>query len=120
MPIVDASIVIPTGESLPEGAAQLLADTISVVLGAEPGQVWVRVQPLPLGCYAENSSEEVVHPVFLKVLHAELPATDALEAEAAALSRAVGERLGRPSELIHIEYAAPGKGRVAFGGRLLT
>lgn len=120
MPIIDASIVVPEGEPLPAHAAQLLADTIARVLGAEPGQVWVRVQPLPLSCYAENGSEEVAHPVFLKVLHAELPATETLAAEAAALAHAVGEHLGRASELIHIEYASPGKGRVAFGGRLLT
>ena len=95
-------------------------DTIASVLGAEPGRVWVRIQPLPLSCYAENNSDEVLYPVFLKVLHAELPATEALAAEAAALAGAVGAGLGRPSELIHIEYAVPGKGRVAFGGRLLT
>ena len=120
MPIIDAFIVVPDGEALPVGAAQLLADTIAQVFGAEPGRVWVRVHPLPLSCYAENNSEEVVCPVFLKVLHAELPTSEVLAAQASALAHAVGATLERPSGLIHIEYAAPGKGRVAFGGRLLV
>jgi hypothetical protein len=119
MPIIDACIVVPSGETVPSGVAKTLANAIAGVLGAEPGRVWVRVQLLPEGLYAENGEAERLCPVFLTVLHAVLPGADHLAREANELAKVVGASLGRPSELVHIEYAASGRGRVAFGGRLV-
>jgi hypothetical protein len=57
--------------------------------------------------------------VFITVLHADLPPREALAGQALALSKAVSACLGREFEHVHVEYAPSGRGRVAFGGRLL-
>ena len=119
MPIIDACIVVPDGECLAPRTAQVLADTIATVFDAQPQRVWVRLQALPASGYAENASADAPQPVFLKILHADLPAAPTRAAQALALAQAVGACLGRPSDLVHVEYAAAGRGRVAFGGRLL-
>jgi phenylpyruvate tautomerase PptA (4-oxalocrotonate tautomerase family) len=120
MPIIKALLVVPEGEALPEGVATKIANAAAQVLDAAPGRVWVLVQHVSAGCYAENGSSESPEPVFLEVLHADLPAPEQLATEAKALAHAVGTSIGRAPEAVHIEYAAPGRGRVAFGGRLLT
>ena len=69
--------------------------------------------------YAENSAGEAFHPVFVRLLLADLPPPAKLRDQAAALAAAVAAVLGREQEQVHIEYAPPGRGRVAFGGTLL-
>jgi hypothetical protein len=120
MPIIKTLLVVPQGEALPKGIATKIADAAAQVLVAASGRVWVLVQPLSADCYAENGSAERPNPVFLEVLRAELPAPEQLATEAKALAQAVGTSIGRAPEVVHIEYATPGRGRVAFGGRLLT
>jgi hypothetical protein len=120
MPIVDACIVIQEGEAAPSDAAKAIANAIAATLGAAPGRVWVRLQLLPHSLYAENGDGVDPCPVFLRVLHADPKQVEELEQEAGKLAQAVGTCLGRSSELVHIEYAPSGRGRVAFGGRLLT
>ena len=119
MPIIDACIVIPEGGAAPIGAAKAIANAIAATLGAPPARVWVRLQLLPQGLYAENGDQEDPCPVFLSVLHADLKPAEQLEREAANLAQAVGTCLGRPSELVHIEYTPAGRGRIAFGGHLV-
>ena len=122
MPIVDVRPVVSASQHLPADAAQVIADSIAGVLSADPGRVWVRLTELPKDRYAENG--EVVDdndlPVFVQVLHAELPTEDARVQEAKALAVAVAASLGRKVERVHIEYAPPGRGRVAFGGKLVV
>jgi phenylpyruvate tautomerase PptA (4-oxalocrotonate tautomerase family) len=119
MPIVHALIVVEDGGSIAEGTAKLLADVLGAVFAVAPGKVWVRVQSLPESQYAENGSAASARPVFLSVLHADQPAATVLASQAAEIARAVGGCLGRPLEHVHVEYAPPGRGRVAFGGSLL-
>ena len=119
MPILDVCVVAPEGSRVPAGTAKKLANAVAAVLGADPGRVWVRVQALPQSLYAENGSNEDLSPVFVKVMHADLKAIDHLEREAMELARAVASCVGCQLELVHIEYSPPGRGRIAFGGKLL-
>ena len=119
MPIVDVQVVAEDGKTIPEGATKALAEALAAVLKAEPGRVWVRVEQLAESKYAENGPSERMLPVFVKVLHADLPPQEALAAQADALAKAVAACLCRRQEHVHIEYAPPGRGRVAFGGKLL-
>jgi phenylpyruvate tautomerase PptA (4-oxalocrotonate tautomerase family) len=119
MPIVDACIVVQEGEPAPSNAAKTIANAIAATLSAAPGRVWVRLQLLPHSRYAENGDEVEPYPVFLRILHADPKKVEELEQEAVKLANAVGSCLGRSSELVHIEYAPSGRGRIAFGGRLL-
>jgi phenylpyruvate tautomerase PptA (4-oxalocrotonate tautomerase family) len=120
MPIVDACIVIQEGEAAQSNAAKTIANAVATTLGVASGTVWVRLQLLPRSLYAENGDEENRCPVFLRLLLADPKPVEQLEQEASKLAQAVGACLGRPSELVHIEYAPSGRGRIAFGGRLFT
>lgn len=119
MPIVDVKIVAPAGAVPAKGTAKQLAQALAVVFQAPEGRVWVRLEHLPEHKYAENGPGELVHPVFVTVLHADLPSQDALAEQALALSKAVSACLGREPEQVHVEYSPSGRGRIAFGGRLL-
>ena len=99
--------------------ARAIAEAVGAALGSRPGTVWVTLQVVPEAMYAENGQTEAVHPVFLKVTHAELPNLTALSEEVKSLAIAVGAALGRSPGLVHIEYGLQGKGRIAFGGSLL-
>jgi hypothetical protein len=109
MPIIDATVVARDGESLSPGTAKRLADAIGDCLGASPGRVWLRLELLAQGQYAENGVEEDPAPVFIRVLHADIRATERQEQEAYLLARAVGACLARPPEWVHIEYAPAGR-----------
>ena len=121
MPIVDIQIVANSG-SLPEDMASKLANALGSAFGAAPGRVWVRLSVLASSSYAENEidRDSSALPTFVRVLHADLPPTDSLTIEAKTVAKAVGNSLGRPSALVHVEYAPPGRGCIAFGGNLLT
>ena len=119
MPIVDVRLVAPDGTRFPEGAAKALAQALAIVFQAPEGRVWVRLEQLAAHLYAENSATEPPHPVFVTVLHADLPPQEVLAAQARAVSEAVAESLCCKAEQVHVEYSPPGRGRVAFGGKLL-
>lgn len=115
MPIVDVHCV---GAPLP--AAGALADVVGDALHLPPGRVWVRLHLLAAEQYAENGGPlSGALPVFVRILHAHPPLGAALTAEIATLTSAVASICGRPAERVHIEYAPPGAGRVAFGGQLI-
>ncbi len=121
MPIVDVRPVVSASRKLPSDAAQTLAASIARVLGADTGRVWVRVTELQDGKYAENGAmvEDDDLPVFVQVLHTDWPDEEARVNEAEQLAAAVASSLRRPVERVHVEYAPPGRGRVAFGGKLV-
>lgn len=119
MPIVDVLIV---GSCAVHGESELpqsLANALGTVLCAGEGKVWVRVQSLPTTRYAENSATVQVPPVFVEILHYELPGRAELQSQARAIAESVATVLERPSDSVHVEYKPPGKGRVAFGGKLV-
>ena len=69
--------------------------------------------------YAENGVPDLaVAPVFVRILKHDGAA--AIDAEAAALARAVATACGRSVENVHVIYEPPGAGRVAFGGHLAS
>ncbi len=119
MPIVDVLIVGPCTARSESDLAQSLANALGIVLGAGEGKVWVRVQSLPTTRYAENAPAVQVPPVFLEILHYELPNPTELQSQARAVADSVAAVLERPSDSVHVEYKPPGKGRVAFGGKLV-
>lgn len=121
MPIIDVQFVLPQGEHPPDDLAKTLAHELGRVLRATPGSLWLRLQVLPASRYAENSdpSAEPELPVFVTVLHAHPKQGQELEAEAQAIAKQVSESIGRPHTQVHVEYAAPAAGRVAFGGTLV-
>jgi phenylpyruvate tautomerase PptA (4-oxalocrotonate tautomerase family) len=101
----------------PDDMAAALADAIGDALQQPPGRVWVR---LHLIHHAENGGPLAgAQPVFVTLMHAHPPTGDALRAEVMAVTQAVAQASGRPRERVHLEYAAPGAGRMAFGGRLV-
>jgi hypothetical protein len=117
VPILDLLLV---ADSVPPGLAQAVADAAGGVLNAAPGRVWVRMQALPPAHYAENGVwAPEPPPAFVAVLHAHPPEGDERAAEVLALAEALAPVLQRPIERVHIEYAAAGAGRIAFGGRLV-
>jgi phenylpyruvate tautomerase PptA (4-oxalocrotonate tautomerase family) len=121
MPIVDVQLVAK-GSIATEGSAARLAEALGQVFSAPPGRVWVRLSVLPVAQYAENgiNAAETGLPVFVRVLHADLPSGHALATQAAGISHAVAACLQCSAEHVHVEYAPAGRGRVAFGGQLLA
>ena len=121
MPIIDIQIVLERKDKAESNLPQNLANSLGKLLNAEPGRVWVRLHLLSSDCYAEN--EVLVKPsdlpVFVKVLHATLPEAKILAEQSKLLATTVATCVGRQPERIHIEYAATGKGRIAFGGKLV-
>lgn len=116
MPVVDIHWAGPP-PAQPDELASALADAIGDALQQPPGRVWVR---LHLIHHAENGGPLAgAAPVFVTLLHARPPVGEALQAEIAAVTGAVAAVTGRPRERVHLEYAAPGAGRIAFGGRLV-
>lgn len=119
MPIVDVQLVAK-GSIATEGLAARLAEALAQVFSAPPGRVWVRLSVLPGAQYAENgiNSAETGLPVFVLVLHADLPSGQVLAAQAQSISQAVAACIQCSAEHVHVEYAPAGRGRVAFGGQL--
>ena len=122
MPILDIEPVLDAHVAVDAGLAQRLADAAAGVFGSAPGRVWVRLRPLPAAQYAENGAvvAEGERPTFVSVVHAHPPQGEARAEEAAALTSAIASVLGRSAERVHVQYAAAGAGRQAFGGRLAT
>lgn len=122
MPVIDVSWVGGPTAAVPPDLARRIADAAGSVLGLPAGRVWVRLALLPLGHYAENgiADADLPRPVFVTVMHADLPAADLLAAQARALADALAAAVPCDPALVHLEYAPPGRGRVAFGGRLMT
>ena len=119
MPVVDV-LLVNDGSNQPAGLATAIAYAIGRAVSAPPGRVWVRLHLLPSGQYAENG-EQVARelPVFVTILEARPPSGEALAARANAVTLAVAGAVSRTPECVHVEFAPPGSGRVAFGGKLV-
>ena len=121
MPIIDIEIVVADNEPLPSNLATILADAMSKVFRTSTGQTWVRLRKIPLQDYAEDGGgpPQDVRPVFVTILKAMLPPVNELKREMERLTQAIAQSCGRPVENVHLFYEPEGKGRVAFGGRLV-
>lgn len=119
MPILDVDFVGPLADSVRRSLARRIADAAGAALGSAPRSTWVRVRFVAEHEYAENDGGEPgVWPVIVNVLEADPPEGEALAVEVRRLTDAIAAACGRPAENVHLVYAPPGRGRVAFGGRL--
>ncbi|MBK9115911.1 MAG: hypothetical protein IPM22_09760 [Betaproteobacteria bacterium] len=121
MPIVDVELVGPDAAAGGGAFAQALADAAAAVFGAPVATTWVRVRVLAPEAYAENGAAVAAseRPVFVTVRKRHVPAQAELAAEARALTLAIAAAVRRPAERVHVEYAPPAAGRMAFGGTLV-
>jgi phenylpyruvate tautomerase PptA (4-oxalocrotonate tautomerase family) len=121
MPILEIEIITRLGESIDPQLATDLADRAGAIFGSPAGHTWVRVHSLPSENYAENhgGSGVDVYPVFVSVLKAERPSPQDLQREVEQLTMAVAQLCNRPEENVHIIYLPDGRGRVAFGGKVV-
>ena len=122
MPIVRLKLVVQhDAERLGKDTLQTLADELGTYFDSEPSGTWVEVEYLPVEQYAENRRElpEDMRTTLVYVLKHDLPAEEEVAREAMDLARLVSKRLQRPRRNTHVFYEPPGKGRIAFGGRLV-
>ena len=121
MPIIDIEIVLKPNEAIQSQMASELADQLGEIFESPKGGTWVKVRGLVNSQYAENAQpSEEVYPVFVSVVKSELPTPDDRQIEVEKLTAAVAQICGRPPENIHVLYEPEGRGRVAFGGKLVT
>jgi phenylpyruvate tautomerase PptA (4-oxalocrotonate tautomerase family) len=118
MPIVDVQLVLADATAAPIGAAQAVADALGKVFGTPAGQTWVRISTLSASNYAENESKLAHHelPVFVAVTFANTPEGNARAVQASEIAGATAASLNKSIGQVHIEYAPPARGRIAFGG----
>jgi len=118
MPVVDVEIV---GKENTDGLAGKIANCVGRVLGMPKGRTWVKLRFLPEARYAEHGGTPAdVRPVFVSLLLADVPDVQERQRQVADLARELGKVCGRPADNVHVLYEAPAKGRMAFGGRLVT
>jgi hypothetical protein len=122
MPIVDIQIVGESNAGTSDVVSpQALADALGQVFASSAGGVWIRLHFLDSDAYAENDvmvgPSEL--PVFVTILHARPPTGAALITEVKAVTDTVARLIARSSGRVHVQYAPPGAGRQAFGGRLV-
>jgi phenylpyruvate tautomerase PptA (4-oxalocrotonate tautomerase family) len=120
VPIVDVEIV--TDEEVSGDLARRLADAIGEALGSEPGRTWVRLRTLGRQHYAESGGPvpDDVAPVFVTVSARRHPEPDDVAALAPKLCAAVAAVTGTRAENTHVLFGQDARGRVAFGGTLVS
>ena len=123
MPIIRLELVI-RGDSERVGRETLqdLADELGEYFQTDRASTWVKVDYVPFEQYAENQAElgRDVKPTLVYLLKYRIPPQDRLAQEAKDLARIVAKHLQRPEENTHLIFEPDGKGRVAFGGELVT
>jgi phenylpyruvate tautomerase PptA (4-oxalocrotonate tautomerase family) len=121
MPIVEVEIVLKTDETIPNKMVSELADQLGEIFGSPKNGTWVKVYGIAERLYAENGGkQEDVNPVFVSVLKASLPASEEIQSEIDAIVEAVAKICKRDSAFVHVIYWPAGKGRVAFGGKIVA
>ncbi len=123
MPIVQLDLVIrEESEKVSPETLQMLTDELGAHFNSEKSGTWVKLGYTTVELYAENggSLDSSVRPTLVEVLKYELPDEEQLSREADQLADIVARRLGRPKANTHVIYMPEGKGRVAFGGKLVT
>ena len=121
MPIVDIEIVLKPNEIIQSETVEELADQLGEIFSSPKGTTWIKVRDLEQDHYAENGGmPDGVFPVFVSVLKSNLPTKDEMQKEAEMITGAVAQICGRSSGNVHIIYQPEGRGRVAFGGRLIS
>ena len=120
MPIVDIEIVLRANESVYKEMVSDLAEELGDIFHTPQGGTWIKVHPLSADQYAENGgTPDGIHPIFVAIIKSKLPSLEEMQNEAAKITGAVAQICGRPSENVHVIYQPEGRGRVAFGGKLV-
>ena len=121
MPIVEIEIVLKPNEIIQGEIVEELAEQLGEIFGSPKGTTWVKVYALERDHYAENGGTlDGVFPIFISVLKSKLPATEEMQKEVEKITGAVAQIFGRPSGNVHIIYLPEGRGRVSFGGKLVS
>ncbi len=121
MPILTVEIVGPMEPKRRMNLAGTLAEAAAEVFSSRPHGTWVRVHDLPITDYAENEGAHAgVYPVFVTVLKADRPEGEVLETETRLLTEAIAKVCDRPVANIHLLHLESARGRMAFGGKLVT
>lgn len=120
MPIVEIEIVLKPNEIIQGEIVEELAEQLAEIFGSPKGTTWVKVRGLTYDHYAENGgTPDRMFPVFVSILKSILPASEEMQKELEMITGAVAQIFGRPSGNVHIIYQPDGRGRVAFGGKLV-
>ena len=121
MPIVDIEIVLRTNEIIREEVVSELANELGEIFHSSPGETWIKIHPLLADQYAENGGTlDGIYPIFITVMKSKLSSFEEMQEEVANITGAVAQICGRPSDNIHVIYQPAGKGRVAFGGKIVS
>jgi phenylpyruvate tautomerase PptA (4-oxalocrotonate tautomerase family) len=121
MPILDVEIVVPDLGQLKPNLPTDLSDAIGLLLGVPPGKTWVRVRELLHKNYEEGGggAPEGTRVVFVEILRRKNPPPEELRSEVAKLTQLFARVCECPADNVHILYKPDGRGRVAFGGKLV-
>ena len=114
MPLLVIEIVDLPSER--EHLCQALAQACALALQSRPSGTWVRLRQLEGWQYAENGP--ATSPAFVSLTLADCPEDPA--PTLARVAAAVAECLGRSVDSVHVILEPPARGRIAFGGHLLT
>lgn len=123
MPIITIQLVVPRKDlELSPQVVQDLADGLGGLFDCSPGSLWLRVSYLSRDQYAENQTalSDRLQPSFIEVQLADEPTEEMrsqLAQQVALLASSITERA---LENTHVIFAPAARGRIAFGGRLLT
>lgn len=121
MPIVDIEIVLRPDETIQHTMVSELADELGEIFHSPSKGTWVRVHGLPTDHYAENGGTAiVVYPIFVSIIKSMLPSADEMQKEAEKITGAVAQICNRPSVNVHVIYQPEARGRLAFGGQLVS
>ena len=121
MPIVEIEIVLKPNEIIQGITVEELADQLGKIFNSPKGTTWVKVHELERSRYSENGGTPAgVFPVFVSVLKSILPGMDEMQKEVEMITGAVARICRRPSGNVHIIYLPEGRGRVAFGGKIVS
>jgi phenylpyruvate tautomerase PptA (4-oxalocrotonate tautomerase family) len=121
MPILDVEIVVASPGQLNPNLPTNLSDAVGLLLGAPAGRTWVRVRELLRTNYAEGGGEtlEGTRVVFVEILKKKNPPPEELRSEVAKLTQLFARVCECPADNVHILYKPDGRGRTAFGGKLV-
>jgi phenylpyruvate tautomerase PptA (4-oxalocrotonate tautomerase family) len=121
MPIVEIEIVLKPNEIIQGEIVEELAEQLSEIFGSPKGTTWVKVRGLTHDHYAENGgTPDGVFPVFVSVLKSISQTSEEMQNEVERITGAVAQICRRPSGNVHVIYQPDGRGRVAFGGKLVS
>lgn len=120
MPIINVEIVGSISANA-NYVSQNLADVAGKIFQSGPGQTWLKLTFIPFDNYAENNiARPLEGPTFVSIIMKD-PLDDNEKAQLALnLAKEIGQILNRSIDKIHVYFNLEARGRIAFGGKLMT